>query len=721
MRWLQKVQTMSSDANIENCRVRDQPKPRSFAFRLTLYYALFCIGFLIFLGALAILEKEGFPREWIGYLFLFSTIVLYAGIGVVSRTNDVSEYFVAGRRVPAIFNGMATAADWISAASFISLAGGLYLLGFDGLAFIMGWTGGYCLVAIFVAPFLRKLGQFTIPDFLAARFDGRLRTDCGSDFRAGFLSNKPAWQIAPVRIIAVGATVVVSFIYLVAQIYGVGLITSRFTGVDFSVGIFLGLASILVCSFLGGMRAVTWTQIAQYLILMIAYMIPVVYLSVKHTGSPIPQLAYGTALNTLSQREIALTNDPKERQVRQVFAERADALALKIRALPASWQAGRIDAQRLVRDLKEGNASLIDIKAASNALSAYPQDPDEARRIWRDAQTANLVRAQPVLPHTTPFPGKADMTPAVQRNNFLALVLCLMLGTTALPHVLVRYKTTASVSETRRSVFWTLFFILLLYMTIPALAVLVKLDIYSALVGSDFARLPHWVSYWAEIDRSHPLVSITDINHDGIVQLAEIVLDGDMLVLATPEIAGLPYVISGLVAAGGLAAALATADGLLLTISNTLSHDIYYQTVDRNASTQKRVTVSKLLLLVVALVAAFSASFKPADILSVVGAAFSLAASTLFPSLVLGIFWKRANQAGAIAGMLTGFVLCVGYTIRTSPALGGSALHEWFQIAPIAAGIFGMPAGMIALIGVSLCTRAPHQRTQNFVDQLRTP
>ena len=296
-----------------------------------------------------------------------------------------------------------------------------------------------------------------------------------------------------------------------------------------------------------------------------------------------------------------------------------------------------------------------------------------------------------------------------------------MMGTAALPHILVRYYTTPSVQEARASVFWSLFFIMLLYITIPALAVLVKLDIYTSLVGSDFAKLPAWVSYWASVDKINPLVTITDINQDGIVQLAEIAIDGDIIVLATPEIAGLPYVISGLVAAGGLAAALSTADGLLLTIANALSHDIYYKILDPGASTQKRVTVSKLLLLVVALIAAYAASLKPGDILSLVGAAFSLAASTLFPALVLGVFWKRANQQGAIAGMVTGFAVCVYYMVHTLPALGGATSGQWFHIAPISAGIFGVPAGLLAIALVSLMTPAPDQRTLAFIDHIRAP
>jgi cation/acetate symporter len=262
---------------------------------------------------------------------------------------------------------------------------------------------------------------------------------------------------------------------------------------------------------------------------------------------------------------------------------------------------------------------------------------------------------------------------------------------------------------------------MLLYITVPALAVLVKFDIYTSLVGTEFSKMPAWVSYWANIDKINPLVTIIDMNKDGVVQLAEIAMDGDIVVLATPEIAGLPYVISGLIAAGGLAAALSTADGLLLTISNALSHDVYYKTVDPKASTQKRVTISKLLLLVVALVAAYAASLKPGDILSMVGAAFSLASSALFAALVLGVFWKRANQQGAIAGMVVGFAVCVYYMMRTYPALGGSSLNQWFGIAPISAGVFGVPAGFATIFIVSLLTPAPDQRSNALVDHIRTP
>src|SRR5512134_2050676 len=265
---------------------------KTFNQSLKKYYSFYTGGFIAFLLALALAEQLGMSKQWIGYFFLFATIALYAGIGIMSRTADVAEYYVAGRRVPAFFNGMATGADWMSAASFIGMAGTLYHTGYDGLAFIMGWTGGYCLVALFLAPYLRKFGQFTIPDFLGERYGG----------------NVP-------RFIGIVAAILCSFTYVVAQIYGVGIITTRLTGVAFEIGIFMGLAGILVCSFLGGMRAVTWTQVAQYIILIIAYLIPVVWLSVKQTGVPVPQAIYGKVLEKVTAREAELIKDPKELEV----------------------------------------------------------------------------------------------------------------------------------------------------------------------------------------------------------------------------------------------------------------------------------------------------------------------------------------------------------------------------------------------------------------------
>ncbi|MFZ6754664.1 sodium:solute symporter family protein [Undibacterium sp. Dicai25W] len=674
----------------------------NYSRKLTKYYLWYTALFFVFLISLAILEREGVPRSWIGYLFMFVTIVIYAGIGVLCRTSDITEYYVAGRRVPAVFNGMATAADWISAASFLSLAGGLFLQGFDGFAYIVGWTGGFCLVAMLVAPYIRKFGQYTIPDFLGARFSGPAGTNM-------------------VRLLAVFATVFISFIYVVAQIYGVGLITSRFTGVDFSVGIFLGLASILVCSFLGGMRAITWTQVAQYIIILIAFMIPAIWLSIKHSDNPIPQISYGTFLPKLSSLEHTFENDPKENEVRAIYQLRANEFQEKIQLLPTSWENGRAELAKDLEKLKSESGNLIAIKNASRILANYPATPEEARNRWTEVRNTYLTKAQPGFSQYSPYAAKTTSESDVKRNNFIALVLCLMMGTAALPHVLTRYYTTPSVTASRDSVFWSLFFIMLLYITIPAIAILIKYDIYTSLVGTQFSNLPSWVTYWANIDKLNPLISIIDVNKDGIVQLSEINIDGDIIVLATPEIAGLPYVISGLVAAGGLAAALSTADGLLLTISNSLSHDVYYKILDPSASTQKRVTISKLFLLVVALFAAYIASLKPADILSLVGAAFSVAASTLFPALVLGIFWKRTNHQGAVAGIITGFCVCVFYMLYTHPLFGGNMQNQWWHIAPISAGVFGVPAGFITMAIVSLFTPKPDAKTLELIDYLRAP
>jgi cation/acetate symporter len=668
---------------------------KQFTQALKKYYTFYTGGFIAFVILLAIAEQLGMPRVWIGYVFLFATIGLYAGIGVMSRTADIAEYYVAGRRVPALFNGMATGADWMSAASFIGMAGGLYLAGYAGLAFIMGWTGGYCLVALFLAPYLRKFGQFTIPDFLGARFDGHIP-----------------------RTIGMLSAILCSFTYVVAQIYGVGIITSRFTGVEFGVGVFLGLAGILVCSFLGGMRAVTWTQVAQYIILIIAYMVPVVMLSVKIAGFPIPQLAYGKVLERVTEREKQLNADPKELEVRGIYKARADKAAELVKNLPASYDAEKAALAKKLEDLKAANAPVTDVKAAEKALADFPPNVDAARAKWTADQGANRALTAAIKPHATPWTGATEAARATERNNFLALIFCLMVGTAALPHILMRYYTTPSVQEARVSVTWSLFFIFLLYFTAPALAVLVKYEIYANLVGDKIAALPAWVASWNKVDPT--LLRITDVNGDGILQLAELTLGGDIIVLATPEIAGLPYVISGLVAAGGLAAALSTADGLLLTIANALSHDLYYKMLDPTASTQRRVTVSKILLLVVALIAAYVASLKPGNILFLVSAAFSLAASAFFPALVCGIFWKRATKWGAIAGMALGLGTCVYYIVTRYPFFGIN-MPFWVGINPISAGIFGVPVGFVAIIAVSLLTPAPRKELQDLVEHVRYP
>jgi cation/acetate symporter len=684
----------------------------AFKKQLNKVYGWYTGGFFIFIVVLAILEQMGMSRGAIGLVFLLATVALYAGIGIMSRTNDAAEYYVAGRRVPAVYNGMATGADWMSAASFIGMAGTLYLTGYGGLAFIMGWTGGYCLVALFLAPYLRKFGQFTIPDFLGARYEGNLA-----------------------RFVGILIAILVSFVYVVAQIYGVGLITTRLSGLAFEIGIFVGLGGILVCSFLGGMRAVTWTQVAQYIILIIAYMIPVVWLSVKQTGVPVPQAVYGYQLQKVTEQEKKLLDDPKEKEVIAIFKAQSDALAEKLKDVPAALKADKEAAAKKVEDLKAANAPVAEVQAAEKALAALPKDDAAAKDTWTKAKAAADARARPLagMPrHAQQYAGdpngdaKAKQTYDESRRNFLALVFCLMVGTAALPHILMRYYTTPSVKEARESVTWSLFFIFLLYFTAPALAVLVKYEVFNVLVGTPFDKLPAWVSAWAKVDPA--LLAVSDINKDGIFQLGEMRIGGDIIVLATPEIAGLPYVISGMVAAGGLAAALSTADGLLLTIANALSHDLYYKMIDPNAPTARRVMISKILLLVVAVLAAYVASLKVADILFLVSAAFSLAAAGFFPALVLGIFWKRATKWGAVLGMLSGVIVTFYYMATTQPWMRGLfnvtspvADNIWWGIQPISAGIFGVPLGFAVIIIVSLLTPAPKREIQELVEHVRYP
>ena len=685
---------------------------KSFKSQLNKVYTWYTGGFIAFVIALAVLEQMGLPKAWIGYIFLFATVLLYAGIGIMSRTTDAAEYYVAGRRVPAVYNGMATGADWMSAASFIGMAGTLYLTGYGGLAFIMGWTGGYCLVALFLAPYLRKFGQFTIPDFLGARYEGNLP-----------------------RLLGIIAAILCSFTYVVAQIYGVGIITARLSGIAFEIGVFVGLAGILVCSFLGGMRAVTWTQVAQYIILIIAYMIPVVWLSVKQTGVPVPQAVYGYQLEKVSKRGDELRQDPKELEVVAIFKQRAAEFDAKLKDVPAAMAADRAAAEKKVADLKAANGPGPEIVAAEKALANLPTSEADAKKAYTAGKTANEARAKPLagMPnHAQIYAGDPNGTPAEKktfdesRRNFLALVFCLMVGTAALPHILMRYYTTPSVKEARESVTWSLFFIFLLYFTAPALAVLVKYEVFNVLVGTPFNQLPAWISNWSAVDPG--LLSVTDINKDGIFQLSEMKIGGDIVVLATPEIGGLPYVVSGMVAAGGLAAALSTADGLLLTIANALSHDLYYKMIDPNAPTSRRVAISKALLLVVAVAAAAVAVQKPADILFLVSAAFSFAAASFFPALTLGIFWKRANKWGASLGMIAGLGTTFYYMVTTQPWMRGIfgvtspiADNMWWGIQPISAGLFGVPVGFAVIIIVSLLTPAPRKDTQELVEHVRYP
>jgi cation/acetate symporter len=684
----------------------------AYARSLNYRYGLFVLAFGLFVLGMAIAEQAGLPRGWIGGTFLFATVGIYASVGFMCRTTSESEYFLAGRRVPAMYNGLATAADWMSAASFIGTAGVLYLHGVAGLAYILGWTGGYCLLALLLVPYLRRDGQFTIPDFLCARYGGRV-----------------------LRVFGAMAVVMVSFIYLVVQLYGVGLITSHLTGFGFELGILVGLGGVLVCSFLGGMRAVTWTQVAQYIVLIVAYLVPLVWLSVKQTGHPLPLLAYEQQLREIGLREQALITDPTERDVRERLQLRAADAERKLRNVPQALAEDAKSQAEVVATLRAENAPLARIQKAERELATLPRTPAQAVKQYERDRDNAIAHAQPLagmpkqtLPYAT---GDPDGDPAAVRRfdsariNFIALMFCLMVGTAAMPHVLMRYQTTPSVSQARRSVAWSLLFIIVLYLAAPALAVMVKYEVFHQVVGMPIEQLPSWVYRWAKLDPN--LVSVRDINGDGILQLGELWLGGDAIVLAAPEIGGLPYFATCLVAAGGLAAALSTADGLLITIASAVSHDIYFHVLRPSAPALQRVLMSKLLVMVVALLAAAIASLKT-DILVFISAAFSLAGAAFFPVLVAGIFWRRATRAGAIAGMLAGLGVCAYYLSTTLPILrrffgitGPLADSQWFGVDSVAAGVFGVPAGAAVLVLVSLLSLRPGQQQTALVDRLRVP
>jgi cation/acetate symporter len=658
--------------------------------RNVLLYVLLLFGLI---GVMGWAETQGLSRSLIGPIFLFSTVMIYAFIGVTGRTTNADEYYVAGRRVPAFYNGMATAADWMSAASFISLAGALYLQGFSGaggqaggLAYVMGWTGGFCLVALLIAPHLRAMNLYTLPDFFSQRFGGR-------------------WP----RLIAAWSAILCSFTYVIAQIYGIGLIASRLTGVQFEIGILLGLGGVLLCSFLGGMRAITWTQVAQYIILLIAFLIPVSYLAYKQLGTPWAPLAYSTQLTKIAELEQTLIADPSEIAVRQEFFRRAENYKARLENVDLALQKERVLLERQLSELKLQNAEFSLIVKTRRELQALPKNALEAKEIWQKAMVENYERAKPLggMPlHGQAFQGRPDGTPDEQekfnssRINFLALIFCLMAGTAGLPHLLTRFYTVPNPAEARLSVAWSLFFIAILYLSAPALAVLVKFEVMNNLVGSPFSELPHWLSQWSRVDST--LVEVSDINLDGVLQFGELKLGADMIMLASPELAGLPYVISGLVAAGGFAAALSTADGLLLTISNAFVHDMRFGMKDGRQTDESRVILSKFALLAVAMCAAIVAAWKPAEILALVSASFSMAAAAFFPGMVMGIFWKKASRKGVVFGMLLGLGVTILYMLLNAPSLRNLLNLQLnsgliLGIQPISAGILGAPVGFLAI------------------------
>jgi len=594
-------------------------KQGSFIDNLPRIYTIYTGGFIGFILLMALGEKMGMTEDAIGIAFVAFTVVIYAVIGWISRTAQVDAYYVAGRQVPSVFNGMATAADWMSGASFVAMAGGIYMGGHPYLAFVVGWTGGYVLVAVLMAPYLRKFGCYTVPDFIGTRYGGNTA-----------------------RLLAVIVLITASFTYVTAQINATGTIAAKVLQIPFGVGVWIALVAILLCAMLGGMRAVTWTQVAQYIVLIIAYLVPVIWMSNKQGFGIIPQLVYGDAVAKIAQLEV----------MHQVGVLKPVAAVAGMSALTVKHSV-----------------------ASSDPIAAF---------------------------------------------RFVTLVACMMLGTASLPHILMRYFTTPSVRDARNSVAWSLFFIFLLYFTAPALATFTKLQILdpslpTSIIGKPVAAVMalDWVQKWQNVG----FLNVIDANKDGIVQINEFFMRGDIVVLATPEIAGLPAVISGLVAAGGLAAAMSTADGLLLAIANALSHDLYYKMIDPKADTKRRLIVARVLLLFIGAAGSAVASLRLTNILGAVAWAFDFAMSGLFFPLVLGVWWKRANRQGAIAGMAIG--LAAGSWYLYMVKWGG--MKPWLGIDDLRFGIIGALASLVAMVVVTLMTAEPDKETQAMVDEIRIP
>jgi cation/acetate symporter len=598
----------------------------NFVQNLPKIYGTYTGGFLVFIILMAIAEQAGMTAKTIGILFVAFTVCIYAFIGYLSRTVQVDAYYVAGRQVPTVFNGMATAADWMSGASFVAMAGGIYFGGYTYMAFLVGWTGGYVLVASLLAPYLRKFGCYTVPDFIGTRYGGNLARFC-----------------------AVVVLSLASFTYVTAQINATGTIASRALGIPFELGVWVGLISILLCSMLGGMRAVTWTQVAQYIVLIIAYLIPVFWISNKGGFGVFPHLMLG--------EEVARLGD-LEAQFGLVKNAAAD---VKAAGVPGG------------------------LKSISVAHAGVPEGGMAA---WK----------------------------------FISLALCMMVGTASLPHILMRYFTTPSIKAARKSVAWSLFFIAILYTSAPMLATLSKLSLMdpslpTGIIGKPIADVMQieWVNQWVNVKQAF----IADFNGDGVLQLNEWFMRGDVVVLSTPEVAGLPYVISGLVAAGGMAAAMSTADGLILAIANALSHDIYYKIIDPKADVRKRLLVARALLIIIGAAGAYIASMRITSILGAVAWAFDFAMSGLFFPLILGVWWKRATRQGAIAGMIAGLASGTAYLIYVYPKFMGNP--AWLGIDHLRFGIIGASVCLVVMVVVSLMTPEPDSATQKMVDEVRVP
>ena len=546
------------------------------------------------------------------YIFVGLSFALYIGIAIWSRAKSTSDFYVAGKGVHPIANGMATAADWMSAASFISMAGIISFNGYDGSVYLMGWTGGYVLLALLLAPYLRKFGKFTVPDFIGDRYYSNVA-----------------------RTVAVFCALIVSFTYVAGQMRGVGLVFSRFLEVDINTGVVIGMIIVLFYAVLGGMKGITYTQVAQYCVLIFAFMVPAIFISIQMTGNPIPQIGFG----------------------------------------------------------------------GQDANGVYLLDKLDG--LHRDLGFAE---------YTSGSKSKLDV---------FFITAALMVGTAGLPHVIVRFFTVKKVSDARKSAGWALLFIMILYTTAPAIAVFSRTNMIETVNNQEYKNMPNWFTTWEETG----LLSFNDKNNDGKIQYLadtsknELIVDKDIMVLANPEIAGLPNWVIALVAAGALAAALSTAAGLLLVISASVSHDLIKKMIKPDISEKGELVAARLSAVVAVCVAGYFGINPPDFVAATVALAFGLAAASFFPAIILGIFTKKMNKEGAISGMVVGIVVMLFYMLKFKFDWFGGGTKEdwWFGISPEGFGTVAMIINFTVSIIISKFTPEPPKEVQEIVANIRIP
>ncbi|MDD7887782.1 sodium:solute symporter family protein [Flavivirga sp. 57AJ16] len=550
------------------------------------------------------------------YIFVGITFAIYIGIAIWSRASSTKEFYVAGGGVSPLANGMATAADWMSAASFISMAGIISFAGYDGAVYLMGWTGGYVLLALLLAPYLRKFGKFTVPDFIGDRYYSKTA-----------------------RLVAVFCALLVSFTYVAGQMRGVGIVFSRFLEVDINTGVIIGMIIVLFYAVLGGMKGITYTQVAQYCVLIFAFMVPAIFISIQMTGNPIPQLGFGGKLADGSGTYLL---------------DKLDGLSTELG----------------FTEYTEGSKSLIDV---------------------------------------------------------FAITLALMVGTAGLPHVIVRFFTVKRVKDARKSAGIALLLIAILYTTAPAVAVFARTNMIETVSNQPYSGVPEWFKKW----ETTGLITFTDKNNDGRIQYVadasknELVVDRDIMVLANPEIANLPGWVIALVAAGGLAAALSTAAGLLLVISASVSHDLIKKVIKPSISEKGELVAARLSAVGAVCVAGYFGIHPPGFVAAVVALAFGLAAASFFPAIILGVFYKRMNKEGAIAGMVVGITSMLLYMIKYKLGWFDDVVPDksawWFGISPEGFGTVAMILNFVVSITIMKFTPAPPEEVQDIVENIRIP